>query len=82
VRVPETATTGYRWQVERSEGLVAEGDSYDLGTNMQPGAGGVREFRFRATAPTTTTLELKHWRHWEGESSVTERLSADITVAD
>ena len=81
VRVPETAATGYRWHVERSEGLVEQGDSYDVGANAPPGAGGIREFRFRATAPTTARLELKHWREWEGEKSVTERLSAEITVA-
>lgn len=82
MRLPETAATGYRWSIDRIDGATSEGDSYDLGTNMQPGAGGTREFHFRVTGPVKGRLELKHWRDWEGESSVTERFAADVTVAD
>jgi len=47
-----------------------------------PGAGGIREFRFRVTGPLQGRLELKHRREWESERSDTETFAADFTVAD
>jgi inhibitor of cysteine peptidase len=83
VRLPESPGTGYRWHIDAIEGVVElEGDSFDLGGNTAPGAGGTREFRFRPTAPGTGRIALKHWREWEGDSSVTARFAADVTVAD
>jgi predicted secreted protein len=45
------------------------------------GSGGTRELRFRATAPGTASLELKHWQPWGGESSVVERFRAQLEIA-
>src|SRR5262245_6188634 len=82
VRLPENATTGYRWQIDRIDGpLELAGDSYELSAPGVIGGGGVHEFRFRATATGTARLALKHWRSWEGEGSVTERFSVDVGIA-
>jgi len=84
--LPENATTGYRWHIDRADGLAEQEiakqqvDS-EPGPNPQFGRGGIREFRFRATRPGTARLELKRWREWEGESSVVERFAVDIKLA-
>lgn len=74
VRLQENAGTGFRWSVERADGLavddnVARGDA--------PGAAGLREFRFSAPAPGSHHLQLRHWRDWEGEASIIGRFVLD-----
>jgi inhibitor of cysteine peptidase len=86
LRLPENPTTGYRWHVDRADGIVEQEIAQQEVTpppsdpNTQFGRGGVREFRFRAQVPGSGRLELKHWREWEGEGSVTKRFAVDIIV--
>jgi inhibitor of cysteine peptidase len=80
LRLPENPTTGYRWHIVRADGLVQETDLYRPDPNPQFGSGGVREFRFRATAPGKGRLELKYWRVWEGDKSILERFAIDIKI--
>lgn len=70
IRLQENAGTGYRWSVEEADGLAVE-EHVDRGA--APGGAGVREFRFRAPAPGSHRLTLRHWRDWEGEASITGR---------
>jgi inhibitor of cysteine peptidase len=87
VVLPENATTGYRWQLDQSaEQLRLLSDGYReaaAADDEEPvfGRGGLREFRFAVDAPGAGTLLLKHWREWEGDSSVTRRVSFTIEVA-
>ncbi len=82
VRLAENATTGYRWEIDRSEGPVAlVADDYRLAPDVQVGGGGTRELRFRATGPGTARLELKHWQPWEGEPSVADRFRVGVQIA-
>ena len=88
VMLPENATTGFRWQVVHAVGLVEE-PAADQGSpppvpeeHHQIGAGSTRRFRFRARTPGTGRLELKLWREFEGERSVSKRFVSDITIAD
>lgn len=83
--LPENATTGYRWHIDRADGLAEQGIagqqvSPDPGPNPVFGRGGIREFRFKVIGPATARLELKRWREWEGESSVVERFAVDIKL--
>jgi inhibitor of cysteine peptidase len=86
LRLPENPTTGYRWHIDRADGIVEQEvaqqqvDSHASDLNTPFGRGGIREFRFRAQVPGSGRLELKHWREWEGEGSVTKRFTADIKV--
>jgi inhibitor of cysteine peptidase len=75
----ENPTTGFRWRVDRADGILElEDDSYTPDPNMQFGSGGVREFRFRGKAPGTAMLELTHLQEWEGEGSATRRFGVEI----
>ncbi|MGF6986564.1 inhibitor of cysteine peptidase [Paraburkholderia atlantica] len=88
LQLHENPTTGFRWQVVRSDGLIEEPAADHERPprapeqNPQFGAGGIRTLRFRARAPGTGRLELKLWREFEGESSVVKRFASDITITD
>ncbi|MBA3276782.1 MAG: protease inhibitor I42 family protein [Chloroflexia bacterium] len=83
LRLPENATTGYRWHIDRAdEQFEQTADSYHPEPELRFGSGGVREFRFRARAAGTARLELKHWQAWEGEGSVTDRFAVEIQIVD
>lgn len=74
IRLKENPGTGFRWSVESADGLAVE-DNVDCGAS--PGAAGLHEFRFRARAPGGHHLRLRHWREWEGETSVIGRFVLD-----
>ncbi len=79
VQLPENPTTGYRWMVEAGDGLEEIGStSSQAGSAV--GAAGVREFQFRVSRAGSHNLRLKHWRDWEGESSVIGRFNVTIVA--
>lgn len=81
ITLPENATTGFRWQVERFDrdviGIVAEEPHYPSGP---PGAGGHIELIVEGRKPGTSELVLKHWRDWEGDSSIIARFHLNVKV--
>jgi inhibitor of cysteine peptidase len=89
IELPENATTGYRWRVEHAERLSQveipqRTDAAQPPPNANPwmGAGGIREFRFRAVEPGIGRLELKYWQEWEGDKSVVQRFAVDVKITD
>jgi inhibitor of cysteine peptidase len=84
VVLAENATTGYRWHLDQAGGVVRLlSDGYREtapADDEEPvfGRGGLREFRFAVDGPGTETVSLKHWQEWEGDSSVTRRVSFTI----
>ena len=86
VVLSENATTGYRWQLDQvGDAVRLLTDGYRetaVPDDEEPvfGRGGLREFRFAVDRPGTETLSLKHWQEWEGDRSVTRRVSFTIEV--
>ena len=82
ITLPENATTGYRWELERWNreviGLVAEAPQYASGPLV--GSGGHVDFQFQARKPGTSDIALKELRPWEGESSVIARYRLHVEV--
>ncbi len=78
IRLKENPTTGFQWAVGFAEGMELVMDRFDAGQGM--GATGIREFQFRATQAGSYQILLKHWRAWEGETSVIARFVATINV--
>jgi inhibitor of cysteine peptidase len=81
VTLPENATTGYRWAIDRYDEEFVEA----LGTDARYpsnriGAGGEVVFDFQGKKIGTGEIVLKHWRHWEGDSSVTTRFRVWLHV--
>ncbi|MEU9450715.1 protease inhibitor I42 family protein [Streptomyces sp. NPDC048277] len=80
VQLPENATTGYLWSVERVDGPVrVADDAYEPPGEPLPGAGGQRFVRIRPTGAGEAVVELALKRPWEDR--VQDRVSVRITVA-
>jgi len=82
VRLPETATTGYRWH------RVADGAENEVFTIVEDGsdapadprgAGGQRTFVLEAARPGTAILRLEKSRSWESGAPV-EQFSVTVDV--
>jgi inhibitor of cysteine peptidase len=74
VILPENATTGYRWAIDHYNEEFIEALSTEPHYSAKAvGSGGEVAFIFRGQKIGTGEFVLKHWRHWEGDSSVTER---------
>jgi inhibitor of cysteine peptidase len=85
LRLPENATTGYRWSPDGFDAKVlrledSTGD-YPGGASGVVGAGGTAVFRFAVLAPGSTELKLKYWRSFEGEGSAIQRFRIRVDAA-
>jgi len=82
IELPENATTGYQWAVDRYEEefveLVSTEPHYAPGP---PGSGGKVEFVFKAKKTGSAQIALKQWRQWEGDASVIHRFSVRVSVS-
>ena len=78
----ENPTTGYRWAIHQNDDAVLPLQSSDFSstTGAAVGAGGTRIFTFTAGRPGTVHVQLKLWREWEGDSSITDRYDVNIQV--
>ena len=81
IELPENATTGYQWAVDRYDEefveLVSTEPHYAPGP---PGSGGKVEFVFKAKKAGSAEIALKQWRHWEGDASVIHRFNVRVSV--
>jgi inhibitor of cysteine peptidase len=80
VRLPENATTGYRWapdavDEDRLQPLAADA-AYPA--NGQTGSGGYAVFRYRVRKAGEARLTLKYWRHFEGAGSEIRRFATTL----
>jgi inhibitor of cysteine peptidase len=74
ITLPENATTGYRWAIDRLDpGIVEASESKPRYPSGQVGSAGQETFAFKATKPGSGEVRLKYWRHFEGDASVTKR---------
>lgn len=81
LRLPENATTGYRWAIKSLN--KARVDVEDSGYQPQGpgvGSGGDAFWNLRARSAGDSRIELVLWREWEGESSIIERFTLDINA--
>ncbi len=81
INLPENATTGYRWSIDRYDEEFIEALATEPRYSSNAiGSGGEVEFIFRGKKVGTGEIVLKHWRHWEGDSSVTKRFRIRLNV--
>lgn len=79
--LPENATTGYRWAIDRyDEEFIAALATEPRYTANAIGSGGEVAFIFQGKKIGTGEIVLKHWRHWEGESAVINRFRISLNV--
>ncbi len=82
IRLPENATTGYRWEPDRLDPHIlqletSEGE-YPSGP---PGSGGMAHFKIKVLAAGRATLSFKYWRRWEGEAGIIKRFTVKVNVS-
>lgn len=67
VRLPESPSTGYRWELEPPVGdvLKLEADTYQPATSSVPGAGGIRVLEFDTGSDGIVLIRLRLRRPWE-----------------
>lgn len=81
VRLPENASTGYQWAVDHFDGEYLELVSAEPHYGAKAvGSGGEVEFVFKGKNAGSGEIELKKWRHWEGDSSVIARFRLRVNV--
>ncbi len=73
VRLPESPTTGYRWQSEvDSTRLRAAEDRYEPAQQQTRGGAGERVLGFEVLVAGSTALRLAERRSWESGPASTE----------
>jgi inhibitor of cysteine peptidase len=74
VSLPENATTGYRWAIDRlDEDVIEAVGSEPNYPGSAVGSAGHVAFTFKAKKAGTGEVTLKYWRHFEGDKSITNR---------
>ena len=79
--LPENATTGYRWAIDRLDRDVVE----EAGSEAHPSGGAIGSagnvtFDFKAKKAGSGEVALKYWRHFEGDGSIAKRFSVRINA--
>ena len=75
----ENPTTGYRWQIGSTTGVLAlEDDDFSPGEGV--GAGGWRRLRFVATEPGNVVVLLALARQWAPDQRL-KSMTVNVTVS-
>src|ERR1700758_5378544 len=62
LRLPENATTGYRWAIDSADAnLVDIKEGQYVSTSEKMGGGGEAQWLIKAKAPGATSIKLKRW---------------------
>jgi inhibitor of cysteine peptidase len=81
VTLPENASTGYRWTVDRLDAdIVRQLSAESHNAAKAIGAPGTIVFTFEAVKAGTGEIALKYWRSWEGDASIAKRFRIRLSV--
>jgi inhibitor of cysteine peptidase len=81
IDLPENATTGYRWAIDHyNEEFIEAIATEPRYAATAVGSGGEVSFIFQGKKIGTGEIVLKHWRHWEGDLSITSRFCLRLNV--
>jgi predicted secreted protein len=61
--------------------ITYQGSIYEATDGSLVGQGGTQTLTFQAANSGESTIHLKYWRSWEGDSSVVERFDVTVTVS-
>lgn len=82
LRLPENASTGYRWTLDHLDARLFEvGDTGAEYPEGRIGSGGQVSFHITIVAAGNGTLALRCWRPWEGESGVLKRFAVEVDAS-
>ncbi|OTX77880.1 hypothetical protein CBR56_28510 [Bacillus thuringiensis] len=72
IQLIENPTTGYRWTACNISGVHLLAETFHLNSISEgaSGHGGIRIFQFQSIHAGKHRLQFKHWREWQGDSSI------------
>ena len=72
IQLIENPTTGYRWTACNISGVHLLIETFQSNSISEGpiGHGGIRIFQFQAIRADKHRLQFKHWREWQGDSSI------------
>jgi inhibitor of cysteine peptidase len=83
LRLPENATTGYRWSFDGLDtAMVSANDGEHARSSEAVGSGGETTWTLSPKVAGTTKISLKLWREWEGDSSIKKRFAVTLAIKD
>ena len=81
IRLHENASTGYRWSPDKlNPAITLTAGGYEAQEADAVGSGGTVQWTLKANTPGTFQIDLKLWRHWEGDKSVQKRFRITLLV--
>ena len=81
LRLPENATTGYRWAIEAlNADLVEAREGQYISQSNAVGGGGEATWTLHPKALGTSEIKLKLWRRFEGERSVQQHFGVTLRI--
>lgn len=82
VRLDENPTTGFQWAIDKSNDaiLTLQDSDYVPAPDSRIGSGGQRVFTFKTQSAGAVDLQLKLWRQWEGDQSITDRFVVTLQI--
>jgi inhibitor of cysteine peptidase len=80
VSLPETATTGYRWEPDVHDDVLRVADAQPVASATPRGAPGQRVITFEVLRPGSTQLRLVRKRSWE--KTIQEHYAVELEAQD
>ena len=80
IRLAETPTSGYRWQLDEYDPAVLRpaGDEFVPAADARTGGGGIREFRFDVVGAASSDVSLDLRRAWETGAAAAQHFRTTI----
>ena len=81
IALDSNPTTGFDWAIDKSNDslLTLKQTNYQALSNLI-GSGGTDTFKFVAKSAGTVNLQLKYWRSFEGDRSISRRYAVTIQI--
>lgn len=81
IRLPETPTSGFRWELEPVPGLTLVSSAFQPPADTTIGGSGHRIFEMRMLRIGECRFQAKLWREWEGDASIRRRFQLTLRAA-
>ena len=81
VALDSNPTTGFQWAIDKNNEtlLTFKQSDYSASSNLI-GSGGTQTLKFVAKSAGTVNLQLKYWRGFEGDRSISQRFAVTIQI--
>ena len=81
IALDSNPTTGFDWAIDKNNGSLLAFKQKDYQASSSAiGSGGTDTFKFTANSTGTANLQLKYWRSFEGDKSITRRYAITIQI--